>query len=99
MPGFSQASLITTIDSLSPLIMDWASLGQSEFDSPGTRVDAGWRQPDTHLVTNLDTLGRGEIAMPGDDADMAMNAIAPPANRKQKKTRSKRNQAAHSHVS
>ena len=38
MPGFSQASLITTTDSPSPLIMDWTSLGQSEFDLPGTFV-------------------------------------------------------------
>jgi hypothetical protein len=40
MPGFSQASLITTTDSLSPFTIDWASLGQSEFDLPGTSVSA-----------------------------------------------------------
>ena len=40
MPGFSQASLITTTDSPSPFTIDWASLGQSEFDLPGTSVSA-----------------------------------------------------------
>ena len=53
---------------------------------------------DTHLPINLDTLGRGEIAMPGDAADLAMNTIAPKANRKRTKTRCKSNQAAHRHV-
>ena len=60
MPGFGQASMITTTDSPSPLTIDWASLGQSEFDLPGTSVSACRSQPDTQLVINLDTLGRSE---------------------------------------
>ena len=51
----------------SPLAIDWASLGQSEFDLPGTLVSASRPQPHTHLVINLDTLGQSDIAMPGDE--------------------------------
>ena len=40
MPALGQASLITTTDQPSPLAIDWASLGQSEFDLPGTFVSA-----------------------------------------------------------
>jgi hypothetical protein len=70
MPGFGQASLITTTDSPSPLTIDWASLGQSEFDLPGTSVSASRSRPDTQLVINLETLGRSDVTMPGDDAGM-----------------------------
>ena len=80
-------------------VIDWASLGRSEFDLPGTCVGASWSRPDTLPIINLDTLGKSELAMPGDDADLAMNAIAPRANRKKKKKRSKSNRAAHSYVS
>ena len=58
----------------SPLTIDWASLGQSEFDLPGTSVSASRSRPDTQLVINLDTLGRSDITMPGDDASMEMQA-------------------------
>ena len=95
MPGFSQASLITTTDSPSPLTIDWASLGQSEFDLPGTSVSASRSRPDPPPIINLHTLGQGDIAMPGDTADLTMNAIAPKVNRKKKKKRSKSHRAAH----
>ena len=75
MPGFGKASLITTTDSPSPLTIDWASLGQSEFDLPGTSVSASRSRPDTQLVINLETLGRSELTMPGDDAGMEMAAM------------------------
>ena len=39
-------------------------------DLPGTCVRASLCQPDTQLIINLDTLGRSEVTMPGDDADM-----------------------------
>jgi hypothetical protein len=69
MPSFSQASLITTTDSPSPLTIDWASLGQSEFALPGTSVSASQRRQDTQLVINLDTLGRSDVTMPGDEGE------------------------------
>ena len=95
MLGFGRTSLINTTDPPSPLTIDWASLGQSEFDLPGTSVSVNRSRPDTQLVINNDTLGRGEIVMPGDDADLAINATAPKANRKRKKKASKRNRLAH----
>ena len=75
MPGFSQASLITTHDSPSPLTIDWASLGQSEFDLPGTSVSASLSLPDTQLVINFETLGRGDVTMPGDNVGMEVETI------------------------
>ena len=72
MPGFGWASLINTTDQPSPPAIDWASLGQSKFDLPGTCVGTSRRRPATQLVINLDTLGRSDITMPGDDADMEM---------------------------
>ena len=69
---------------LQPGGIDWASLGQSEFDLPGTWVSDSQRRPDTQLVINLDTLGRSEIAMPGDDADMEMSAMTESAIRRAK---------------
>ena len=53
-----------------PFTIDWASLGQSEFDLLGTSVSASRSQPDTQLVINLETLGRSDVTMPGDDAGM-----------------------------
>ena len=99
MLGFGRTSLLNTTDQPSAPAIDWASLGRSEFDLPGTCVGASRSRPDTHLIINLDTLGQSEIAMQGDAADLAMNAIAPNANRKRKKQRCKSNQAAHHHVS
>jgi hypothetical protein len=43
VPGLGQTSLINTTDQPSPLAIDRASLGQSEFDLPGTFVSASWR--------------------------------------------------------
>ena len=39
------------------------------------RLAASRRRPHTQLVINLDTLGRSELTMPGDDAGMEMEAI------------------------
>ena len=99
MLGFGRASLLNTTDQPSAPALDWASLGRSEFDLPDTCVGASRSRPDTHLIINLDTLGQSEIAMPGDAADLAMNVIAPKANRKRKKKGSKRHQLAHSQFS
>jgi hypothetical protein len=98
LPGFGRTLPKNAADRLSAFAIDWASLGQSEFDLLGSPVSASRRRPDTHPVINLDTLGRGEIAMPG-DADLPMNTIAPKANTKRKKRQSKRNQVTHSHFS
>ena len=102
MPGFSQASLITTTDSQSPLIMDWASLGQSEFDLPGTSASTSRRRPDTQLIINLDTLGRSDVTMPGDDTGMDMQEASaatptrrrPRGNRRIKSANANRKHAA-----
>jgi hypothetical protein len=56
MLRFGRASLITTPDQPSPPAIDWASLGQSEFDLPSTSVSASRSRPDTQLVINLETL-------------------------------------------
>jgi hypothetical protein len=99
--------MLNTTDQPSAPAIDWASLGRSEFDLPGTSVGASRsrpdthlsiNRPDTHLTINLATLGRGEIAMPGDAAVLAMTTIAPKDNRKRTKTRCKSHQAAHRHV-
>jgi hypothetical protein len=76
MPGFGRASLINTTDQPSPPTIDWASLGQSEFDLLGTCVGTSRRQPATQLVINPDTLGRSEIAMPGDNAGLEVEDTA-----------------------
>jgi len=100
MLGFGRTLMLNTTDQPSAPAIDWASLGRSEFDLPGTSVGASLSRPDTHLSINLDTsVGQSEIAMPGDAADLAMNVIAPKANRKRKKKGSKRNQLAHSQFS
>ena len=62
-------------------------------------TDETCSRPDVTPIINFDTLGQGELAMPGGDADLAMNAIAPKANRKRKKARCKSHRAAHSYVS
>ena len=105
MLGFSQASLITTTDSLSPLTIDWASLGQSEFDLPGTSVSASRSRPDTQLVINLDTLGRSDVTMPGDETgmDMEVTTAAAPLRKVRQRTRKPGNQRKnqpidHSHL-
>ena len=95
MLGFGRTLMLNTTDQPSAPAIDWASLGRSEFDLPDTSVGANRRRPDTHLIINLDTLGQSEIAMPGDAADLAMNVIAPKANRKRKKKASKSNRLAH----
>ena len=90
MPGCNQASLITTNDSLSALTIHWASLGQSEFDLPGTSVSASRsRRPDPPLVINLDTLGRSDVTMPGDDTGMDMQeaSAATPTRRRSRGNR------------
>ena len=53
----------------SPFTIDWASLGQSEFDLPGTSVSASRSRPDPQLVINLETLGRSDVTMPGDEGE------------------------------
>ena len=50
-------------------------MGQSEFDLPGTSVSASRSRPDTQLVINLDTLGRSDVTMPGDDVGMEVEAV------------------------
>ena len=50
-------------------------MGQSEFDLPGTSVSASRSRPDTKLVTNLETLGRSDVTMPGDDAGMELEMM------------------------
>jgi hypothetical protein len=72
MLGFGRTSLLNTTDPQSPLTIDWASLGQSEFDLLGTSVSASRRRPDPQLVINLDTLGRSDVTMPGDETGMDM---------------------------
>ena len=43
MPGARWSMLINTTVHTSPLAIDWTSLGQSEFDLPGTFVSASGR--------------------------------------------------------
>ena len=47
--GFGRTSLLTTPDQPSAPAIDWASLGRSEFDLPGTCAGASRSRPDTQL--------------------------------------------------
>jgi hypothetical protein len=58
----------------STLTIDWASLGQGEFDLLITFASASQRRPDPHLVLNLDTVGQSEVVMPGDDDEQDCRA-------------------------
>ena len=75
MLGFGRTSLLNTTDPLSPCTIDWASLGQSEFDLLGTSVSASRSRPDTQLVINFETLGRSDMTMPGDETGMEMEMM------------------------
>ena len=44
----------------------------------------GRRRPDTQLVINLETLGRNDVIMPGDDVGMEMEAMTESALRRAK---------------
>ena len=60
-----------------PLVIDLATLGQSEFDLPVASAGASWHQQVPSLVLNLDTLGQSEIVtvMPGDETNMDIEVV------------------------
>ena len=82
--GFGRTLLLNTTDQPSAPAIDWASLGQSEFDLLGTSVSTSRRRPDTQLVINLETLGRSDVTMPGDDVGMEIEAMTESALRRAK---------------
>ena len=100
--GFGRTLLLNTTDQPSAPAIDWASLGRSEFDLPSTSVSASRSRPDTQLVINLDTLGRSDVTMPGDDTGMGMQEASaatptrqrPRGNRRIKSANAKRKHAA-----
>ena len=100
--GFGRTLLLNTTDQPSAPAIDWASLGQSEFDLPGTSVSASRTRPDTQLAINFETLGRSDVTMPGDDTGMGMQEASaatptrqrPRGNRRIKSANAKRKHAA-----
>ena len=57
------------VDLHPPIVIDWSTLGQSEFDLTDTFQHQDRPAPQSTLNLKLVTLGKSEVAMPGDELE------------------------------